>query len=67
VLPPPTWPAIPTAKDGPWTSITNQTIDWIVANDAARPLAVDVPHFFLGDTSPSDHWPVMAIYELGGG
>jgi endonuclease/exonuclease/phosphatase family metal-dependent hydrolase len=64
LLPPPTWPALPTARTAEWEAITNQTIDWIVANDRARPIAAAVPHFFLEDFSPSDHWPVQAIYEL---
>lgn len=64
LLPPPTWPALPTAKDGPWDSITNQTIDWIVSNNTTRPIAADVPHFYHKDISPSDHWPVLAVYEV---
>ena len=64
LLPPPTWPSLPTARTGPWETITNQTIDWIVSNDQAHPISVDVPHFYLEDISPSDHWPVLAVYQL---
>lgn len=64
LLPPPTWPAHPTAGLPPGQRITNQTIDWIFANRHARPLAAQVPQLYYGDISPSDHWPVLAIYEL---
>lgn len=64
ILPPPTWPAMPTARVLPWESYTNETIDWILSNDRARPIACGVPQFFLEDLSPSDHWPVQAVYEL---
>jgi len=23
-----------------------------------------VPHFYLKDAAPSDHWPVQAVYEI---
>lgn len=62
--PPPTWPAFPTARTAPWEAITSQTIDWIVSNNHARPLVATVPQFYDEDLSPSDHWPVLAIYEL---
>jgi exonuclease III len=65
LLPPPTWPALPTARVSPWEMITNQTIDWIVSNDKSRPIAAGVPQYFQEDISPSDHWPVQALYELG--
>ncbi len=41
-----------------------QCVDWITANNQARALAASVPHFYLNDAAPSDHWPVQAVYEL---
>lgn len=64
LLPPPTWPALPTARVSPWEVITNQVIDWICSNDRARPIAAAVPQFFYEDLTPSDHWPVQAVYEV---
>ena len=60
MLSPPTYPCNPTAK---YLNM-NQTIDWIMANAYARPISAQVPQFFLDDFAPSDHWPVLAIYEL---
>jgi hypothetical protein len=42
----------------------NETIDWIVANKEARPVAACEPRFYLKDFAPSDHWPVQAVYEM---
>lgn len=64
LLPPPTWPSLPTANLTPASLFSNQTIDWIVSNDQARPLAALVPQFYHGDFSPSDHWPVFSLYEI---
>lgn len=64
LLPPPTWPAFPTARTAEWEAITNQTIDWIVSNERARPLIASVPHFYHEDLAPSDHWPVLAMYAI---
>lgn len=64
ILPPPTWPSLPTANLKPGDEFTNQTIDWLVSNDHARPLAAEVPQFYYQGHSPSDHWPVLAIYEV---
>ena len=64
ILSPPTWPCIPTKNSEPGGMITNQTIDWLVANEHARPIAAQVPHCFCGDIAPSDHWPVLAIYQI---
>ena len=64
LLPPSTWPAWPTARILPWESHGSQTIDWIVSNDHARPIAASVPQYYFDDLSPSDHWPVLAVYEL---
>jgi endonuclease/exonuclease/phosphatase family metal-dependent hydrolase len=64
LVPPPTWPSFPTANIIPWERLTNQTIDWIVSNSSARPISALVPQFFHLDFSPSDHWPVLALYQL---
>ncbi|MFV2067553.1 MAG: endonuclease/exonuclease/phosphatase family protein [Pirellulales bacterium] len=61
---PPTWPAYPTANFSAGDWVTNQTIDWILANEHARALAANVPQCFVNDISPSDHWPVQAVYEV---
>lgn len=64
LLPPSTWPALPTTRVVPWEVLTNQTIDWILSNDKARPIAACAPRYFLEDFTPSDHWPVQAVYEI---
>jgi endonuclease/exonuclease/phosphatase family metal-dependent hydrolase len=64
LIPPPTWPALPTAQDAPWERITNQTIDWIFANEQAQAISAGVPQFYRGDFTASDHWPVHAVYEI---
>ena len=58
----PTHPSYPTAGVAPRHAA--QTIDWIVANQRARAVAAQVPHFYVGDVAPSDHWPVLAVYEI---
>lgn len=62
--PPSTFKAYPTAQIAPGKLALSQCIDWIVANDEARPVAAVVPQFFLDDAAPSDHWPVQAVYEI---
>ncbi len=62
---PPTAPCVPTSRRLPREPAPSQTLDWIVSNRLARPLAAEVPHFFFGDVTPSDHWPVLAVYEIG--
>jgi endonuclease/exonuclease/phosphatase family metal-dependent hydrolase len=64
---PPTAPCVPTSRRLPHEPAPSQTLDWIVSNAQARPIAAQVPHFFWGDVAPSDHWPVLAIYEIGAG
>lgn len=64
--PPPTFPAVPTAWKTAGEHQFNACFDWIMANEAARPLAAHSPHCFHGDLSPSDHWPIVAVYDLGG-
>lgn len=61
---PPTFPCYPTANVAPGARVTNQTIDWIVANRHTRVVAAQVPHYYHGDVAPSDHWPVLAVYEI---
>ena len=58
----PTHPCYPTAGVAPRHGC--QAIDWIVANRHARVVAAQVPHFYVGDVAPSDHWPVLAVYEI---
>lgn len=62
--PPPTFPAVPTAGKAPHDFLYNACYDWILTAGPARPLAAHSPHFFHGDVSPSDHWPVVAVYEV---
>ncbi len=64
LLPPPTWPAIPTMRIPPTELATSQTIDWILSNDQAHSIIATVPHFYYEDVAPSDHWPVYAMFEL---
>jgi endonuclease/exonuclease/phosphatase family metal-dependent hydrolase len=61
---PPTAPCVPTSLRLPHEPATSQTLDWIVSNAQARAVAAQVPHFFYGDVAPSDHWPVLAVYEI---
>lgn len=61
--PPPTFPALPTAGKAPEDFLYNACYDWILARGPVRPLAAHAPRCFHGDISPSDHWPVVTIYE----
>ena len=61
---PPTYHCYPTADVPPGDRVVNQCIDWLVANKHARAVAAAVPHFYLKDAAPSDHWPVHAVYEI---
>jgi hypothetical protein len=61
---PPTHPCYPTAQIAAGERTTNQTIDWIMSNSQARPLAAQVPRCYHQDMAPSDHWPVLAVYEI---
>lgn len=62
---PPTAPCVPTSNRLPNEPAPSQTLDWIVSSAQARAIAAQVPHFFFGDVTPSDHWPVQAVYEIG--
>ena len=64
--PDPTFKCYPTASVAAGKLAMSQTVDWIVANRAARPIAASIPRFFLEDAAPSDHWPVQAVYEIEG-
>ncbi len=62
---PPTKPCLPTGWRTGSEPAPSQTLDWIVANRHARAVAAQVPNFYCGDATPSDHWPVLAVYEIG--
>ena len=62
---PPTFKCYPTASIEPGEQTITEAIDFITANQHARPIAASVPHCYAGDLAPSDHWPVQAIYQLG--
>lgn len=63
---PPTFHSYPTANIAPGEHSVSEAIDLIAANDRARAIAAGSPQVFAGDLSPSDHWPVHAVYEIGG-
>ncbi|MEX1082108.1 MAG: endonuclease/exonuclease/phosphatase family protein [Halofilum sp. (in: g-proteobacteria)] len=65
--PPPTFPALPTAARALDGHLSNSCYDWITANAHTRAIAAHSPHMFCGDLAPSDHWPIVAVYELGAG
>ena len=50
------------ATEDSWFCRTCQTLDWIVSRDA-RAVAALVPEYVLDGVSPSDHLPVLAVYE----
>ena len=64
LVPPPTFKCYPTADVALGRLVMNQCVDWIVANEHARPIAACVPQFYFKDAAPSDHWPVQAVYEV---
>jgi endonuclease/exonuclease/phosphatase family metal-dependent hydrolase len=64
ILSPPTMPCAPTKNIELGAHLGHQTIDWLTANQHARPIAAQVPHCYHGDIAPSDHWPVLAVYEV---
>jgi endonuclease/exonuclease/phosphatase family metal-dependent hydrolase len=64
LLPVPTYPCFPTKNIMAGNMVSNQAIDWIVANRFARAVAAQVPHCYHGDLAPSDHWPVQAVYQI---
>ena len=64
LLPPTTHPCYPTTNKSAGDRVSNQTIDWLVANRHCKALAAQVPQCYYGDVAPSDHWPVLAVYEI---
>ena len=62
---PPTFQCYPTANVQAGEQTITEAIDLITANQHARPIAASVPQCYAGDLAPSDHWPVLAIYQLG--
>jgi len=60
----PTFKVYPTAHVAPGALPITACVDWLVANSEAQVVSASIPHFFLEDAAPSDHWPVQAIYEL---
>ena len=61
LVPPVTFPSVPITDE----IDTNEAIDKIMAAGPLRPLLATVPAFHYQRTVVSDHWPVMAVYELG--
>ncbi len=53
-----TYPAAPTASGVP------QTIDWLMAKGPISAVLAHVVDFYDGDLAPSDHKPVMAVFEF---
>lgn len=64
LVPPTTFKVYPTADVQIGKLVMNQCVDWIVANEEAKPIATASPRFYYRDMAPSDHWPVQAIYEI---
>lgn len=64
-LPPaPTAPSYPTANVSLGSPTLNQSLDWMVSNQYARTIATQIPHFYCGDLAPSNHWPILTVYEI---
>jgi endonuclease/exonuclease/phosphatase family metal-dependent hydrolase len=61
---PPTFQCYPTANVRPEEHTVTEAIDLITANRHACAVAACVPRFYRGDITPSDHWPVQAIYQI---
>ncbi len=55
-----THPAAPTASGSP------STLDWLMGRGEIRSVLAHVIDYYEGDLAPSDHKPVMAVYELPG-
>lgn len=58
IVPPPTWPTVPTwpQPTAPWV------IDFQFHRGRIRALTTEVVDFFHGDIAPSDHKPVVTTY-----
>jgi endonuclease/exonuclease/phosphatase family metal-dependent hydrolase len=53
-----TFPAFPTSRGVP------TTIDWLMHRGPITVMTAEVPDFFDGDLSPSDHKPIIATFAL---
>lgn len=60
LLSPVTFPSQPVTDEIQMT----EAIDRIMAKGPLKPILAAVPRFYANGTSASDHWPVMAVYEL---
>lgn len=60
--PPATFPVWP--PRGEMTCPGARAFDWIFANDVATSRSATVPKIYIDEVPPSDHWPVVALYEL---
>ncbi len=60
----PTAPCYPTVDVTIGRPRLSQTLDWVFSNKFARALSAQVPNFYYRGMTPSDHWPVQAIYEI---
>ena len=60
VVPPPTWPTVPTwpRPAAPWV------IDFQFHRGPVRALTTEIIDFFVDDIAPSDHKPVVTTYGL---
>jgi endonuclease/exonuclease/phosphatase family metal-dependent hydrolase len=61
MVPPPTWPTVPTWPEDSWTP---WVIDFQVHKGPVRPLTTEVVEFFHKELAPSDHKPVVTTYAL---
>lgn len=57
-------PCAPTRPARPLDDRPDEACDWIFSRGGVRPVLAAVPHFYHRGMPPSDHWPVVAVYEL---
>ncbi len=62
--PPATAPCYPALGENYHGPTLSQTLDWIMSNNYARAIAAQVPTVYVDGIAPSDHWPVLAVYEI---
>jgi endonuclease/exonuclease/phosphatase family metal-dependent hydrolase len=60
LLPPVTFPSRPATDE----IIMNEAIDKLMSRGPLRPVLASVPQYYAYRTSVSDHWPVVAVYEI---
>lgn len=60
LVPPPTFPSQPCSEE----IYLNESIDKIMARGPLVPILASVPNYMAHGSSCSDHWPVLAVYEL---